>query len=131
MAAAIRYDPVIDVDLAIGVGGVTVSNPGGGQISGSRINVATFGLRAQATFNPGAVAVNNVAVQQIACLGARIGYPCMVSFSGILGHFNNTLTAQVTVDDNVLITLINNDAGNPLTVGSGTARVFCFPVSLT
>lgn len=131
MPGAIRYDPVIDVDLALGVGGMTVTDPAGGQISGSRINLRTFGLTAQETWAPAAVGTHGVATVDVALLGARIGYPVLVSFTGSLGHQNHSLHAEVVSDESVRVFLLNNDDLSTLTVGSGTLRIFCFPVPLT
>lgn len=131
MAGAVRYDPIVAEDLALGVGGFTVSNPGGADMVGSRINLSNFAILASQTWAPAAVAASNVGTVDVPCLGARIGYPVLVSFTGILGHQNHSIHGEVVVDDNVRVFLVNNDAFSTLTVGSGTLRVYAFPVPLT
>lgn len=127
----IVYGPISDVDLALGVGGVVNPAPGGGSIIGNRIHLASFALIGKLAFAPAAVPVNNVSTADVSCVGARVGYPALVTFDGILGHQNHTLHAEVVVADHVYVFLTNNDATTPLTVGSGQLRVLCFPVPLT
>jgi hypothetical protein len=131
MAGAIRYEKAIDIDLALGVGPMVVDAPGGGQNQGFRINLSTFALTAQQTWAPVAVLVHNVGVVDVALLGARPGYPCLATFDGIIGHSNHVLAAYVHTDNVVRVTLLNNDANSSLSVGSGTLRVYCYPVPLT
>lgn len=126
----IIYGPVTDVDLAVGVGGFTNAAPGGGTIVGARINLQTFGFLGQAVWAPAAVDPSNVTTTTVAVVGARPGFPVLVTFDGILGHQNRVLVGRCENADQVVVGLLNNDAVNPLSVGSGTLRVWCFPVPL-
>lgn len=131
MPGAIRYDPVTDVDIAVGVGGQTVTSPAGGQISANRVNLRTFALTASQTWAPAAVEPHNYQSVDVPLLGARVGYPALATFGGIIGHENHILWAKVVNPEAVRVILSNNDNDSLLTVGSGTLRVFCFPVPLT
>ena len=127
---AIVYDPHIAEDLAIGVGSFTKTNPGGGSLVGSRINIQSFAFFGQVVWAPPAVQPENVEVTVVAVTGARPGYPVMVTFDGIMGHQNRSLVGRCENPDQVVVGLLNNDATTPVSVGSGTLRVWCFPVPL-
>jgi hypothetical protein len=126
----IVYGPITDVDLAVGVGGFNNPSPGGGTIVGKRINLETFAFLGQSDWAPAAIAPNEWASVAVSVIGARVGFPAIVTFDGILGHQNRVLWARCENQDQVLVILNNNHASSALTVGPGTVRVWCFPVPL-
>lgn len=130
MTGTIIYGPVTDVDLAVGVGGFNNPAPGGGTIIGNRINISTLAFVGVQAWAPAAVGVETLASADVPVIGVRKGFPALVTFDGILGHQNRVLWANVEVDDHVYVFLLNNDPTNPLSVGPGTLRVWCFPVPL-
>lgn len=130
MTATIVYRNGMQEDLFIGVGAVAVESPGGGTLVGNRVNLASFALTAQQTWAPAAVAAHGVATVAVSCPGARVGFPALCSFNGILGHQNRGLHAEVVTDESVMVFLTNNDASSSLSVGPGTLRVLCFPIPL-
>jgi hypothetical protein len=125
---SLLYEKVVQEDLNIGTGsGVTVTNPGGGTLTGVQIglhSVAVGQLAVAEIWNPAAIAAAGYEAKSVTVPGAAVDDFVMVSLSTMLTN-DMMLTASVSAADTVTAILFNPTAG-ALNLGSGTLRVLVF-----
>lgn len=120
---------VVEQDLDLGVGQVDVIHPSSGKQRGDQVNLGTFAVAASMTWNPGAVSAGQYVSQIVPCVGASpTSSVALAFFTGPFGHQNHCIHAEVVTKNEVLVIVTNNDAINPLTIGSGTLKVLAFLV---
>jgi hypothetical protein len=122
---ALIFETIVQEDLNVGVStGVTVSNPGGGTLSGKQICLASFGVgqaSATATWAPGAIAAGDYATTTIAVTSAAVGDYVVASHDKILTS-PLAISAHVSAAGVVTVVLYNL-TGSSVTPASGTLKV--------
>lgn len=123
---AIVYELVVKQDLDLGVGQVVRTNPGGGQMLGDQVNLATLALKVSQAWAPGLVGATSSIGLAVSVPGAVVGMPVLVSLS-TLNTGTILLWGYVTAPGSVQVILYNIDAVQ-YTIPSGTLRVLVFIV---
>lgn len=127
--SAIIYEKAVAEDLDIGVGEVQKTDPGGGTLTGTRINLESFAYGTYAAdWTPGTIDAGSVVSTDITIVGAVIGDFVLVSYSGIQ-HRHIVLHAFVSAADTVTVAL-TSDLGAGWNPGTGTLRVMVFKTNL-
>lgn len=124
---AIVYELVVKQDLDLGVGQVVRTNPGGGQMLGDQVNLATVALRASQVWAPGTVGALSSVGLAVSVPGAVVGMPVLVSLS-TLNSGTAIIWGYVISPGQVEVLLFNFDAAPNTTISSGTLRVLVFIV---
>lgn len=115
-------------DLDCGTGTITKRNPGGGTLTGTKINLKSFAVgqaEGSATWNPGSIANGAEEAKDVTVTGAALGDYAIASFS--LDVQDLTMTANVTAANTVTVVLSNN-TGAAVNLASGTVRALAFAV---
>lgn len=121
---ALVYETLVQEDLNVGVGSVTVTAPGGGTQSGTQVGIHSLGVGQNAetaTWAPGAIANGSQASTTIAVSGAAVGDFVLASHDKILTSAL-LLSAHVSAADTVTV-VIANFSGGSITPASGTLKV--------
>lgn len=130
---AMIFEKAVQEDLDIGTGQVDVTNPGGGTIRGTRINIGSLAFATyDADWSPGAVnpSPNNINSVLLSLPGVSLGDMVLVSFAGVALPSYVLVFGYVSATDAVVVTMANLGA---LVVNPGTAklRVMVFKHNLT
>jgi hypothetical protein len=122
------YEKVVQEDLNVGTSAaVTVTNPGGGSITGTQVNLASFAVGQIAfseTWDPGSIAAGSYEAEDVTVPGAAVGDYVMVSLNTMLTN-DMMIGGHVSAADTVKVILFNPTAG-AIDVGSGTLSVLVF-----
>lgn len=131
MSGALIYEKAVQEDLDIGTGQVDISNPGGGTIRGTRINLGSLAF---ATYNtdwtPGSVAAGGIVSIAVSLPGVVFGDMVLASFASALLAPLVVVFAWVSAADTVTVS-INNATGAPVNPGTARLRVMVFKHNLT
>ncbi len=123
----LTFEKALGQDLNLGTGTATVSNPGGGVLSGHQISISTLGLdgaptqAATATWNPPSIPSLQSVSTTVAVAGAAVGDFVLVTHDQ-LGSTDLQLTAHVQVAGTVRVVLANPTPA-AIDVASGTLKV--------
>lgn len=126
---AIIFEKAVQEDLDIGVGQVDITNPGGGSIRGTRINLGSLAYGSySATWAPGTVLAGNRVSIDVSIPGAVLADFVLVTFAGIPSQ-RVYLRGYVSAADVVTVVLDNLGVvdSNP---GSATLRILLFKTNL-
>lgn len=133
MPGAIVFEKAIAEDLDIGIGEVDVTNPGGGTIRGTRINLQSLaaGYEYAGAWTPGSLAVFpfGTLTTDIPIPGVALGDFVLVTFDSTVTSEQVLFNGYVAVAGTVRVALRN--LGNViLNLGTGTLRVLVFKTNL-
>ena len=125
---SLLYEKVVQEDLNVGTSAsVSVTNPGGGTLTGTQIgihSVAVGQVAFEETWNPAAIAAGSYEATDVTVPGAAVEDFVLVKHSAILTDAM-MLSGHVSAADTVKVILFNPTAGS-LNVGSGTLGVLVF-----
>jgi succinyl-CoA synthetase alpha subunit len=125
---SLLYEKVVQEDLNLGpAGSVTVTNPGGGSLTGTQISIYSFAVGQTiftTTWNPASIASAGYETKDISVPGAAVNDFVMVVLDSMLTN-SMILTAHVSAADTVTAVLYNPTVG-AINVGSGTLGVVVF-----
>jgi hypothetical protein len=122
------YERLVQEDLDCGNSTTTKRNPGGGTLSATQVNLATFAvsqLAATVTWDPPDVPAGGKESTTVTVTGAALGDIALASFS--LDVQELTMTANVSATNTVEVVLCNL-TGSSVNLGSGTLKVLVFAV---
>lgn len=120
---ALVYEKIVQEDMNVGVGAVSVSAPGGGTLASTQVGIHSFAVgqvKVTATWNPGEVAAGSKVSTTVDVSGASLGDFVLVSFSLDLQEL--TLTGYVSAANTVEVVLANL-TGAAVDLASGTISV--------
>ena len=120
---ALVYEKIVQEDLNVGVGAVTVTAPGGGTLASTQIGIHSLAVgqvKATATWNPASVAAGSKISTTVTVSGASLGDFVLASFSLDLQEL--TLTCYVSASNTVEVVLANL-TGSAVDLASGTLAV--------
>jgi hypothetical protein len=123
---ALVVETLVQEDLNVGVGSVTVTNPNGGTLSGTQIglhSLAVGQVKASTTWDPGSVSSGSSTTKTVTVSGAAVGDFAVATFSLSLSGLQ--LTAYVSAADTVTAVL-SNLTGSAVDLSSGTLSVLVF-----
>lgn len=124
---SLLYEKAVQEDLNVGTSTATVTNPGGGTLTGTQVgihSVAVGQITFSDTWNPSSIAAAGYEAKSVTVPGAAVGDFVMVSLSTMLTN-DMMLTGNVSAADTVEAILFN-PTGGALNLGSGTLRVLVF-----
>lgn len=120
----IVYEKIVTEDLNIGTGSVAVTNPGGGQMQGTQINLASFAFaRASQAWTPGTLANGATATTSAVIKGVLPGDLVIVSLTTLTGLA--LILFGMAGTDTVNVFLVNL-SGVQQTITAGTLKVSVF-----
>lgn len=124
---ALVFETLAAEDLDLGTGLVTKTNPGGGTITGTQLNVSALGLTGAgnravtATWDPGSVSPALSVTTTVTVAGAAIGDYVLASLTTIVG---NSLQLSAHIDSaNTVRVVLSNPTSAAIDPASGTLRV--------
>ena len=122
------YEKVVQEDLNVGTSAsVTVTNPGGGSLTGTQIGLHSFAVGQIAfseTWNPDSIAAAGYESEDVTVPGAAVGDYVMVSFNTMLTN-DMMICGHVSAANTVKVILFNPTSG-AINLGSGTLSVLVF-----
>jgi len=122
------YEKVVQEDLNVGTSAaVTVTNPGGGSLTGTQIgihSVAVGQISFTETLNPGAITTLSYETEDVTVPGAAVGDFVMVSLSTMVTNAM-MISGHVSAADTVTVVLFNPTTGS-INLASGTLSVLVF-----
>ena len=125
---SLLYEKVVQEDLNVGTSAsVSVTNPGGGTLTGTQIgihSVAVGRVAWNATWNPSSIDAGEYEATDITVPGAAVDDFVLVKHSAILTNAM-MISGHVSAADTVKVILFN-PTGGALNVGSGTLGVLVF-----
>jgi len=120
---ALVYEKIVQEDLNVGVGAVTVTAPGGGTLASTQIGIHSLAVgqvKVTATWDPASVAAGSKISTTVTVSGASLGDFVLASFSLDLQEL--TLTCYVSASNTVEVVLANL-TGSAVDLASGTLAV--------
>ena len=117
------FKELLSEDLQLGSGAGTKPNPGGGELTGTKVGIQSFAVGGAAvtdTWDPGSVAAGGQVTKDITVPGAALGDFVLKSFS--LDVEDLKLSADVTAA-NTVTAILSNLTGAAVDLGSGTLKV--------
>lgn len=125
---SLLYEKVVQEDLNVGTSAaVTVTNPGGGSLTGTQIGIHSVAVGQVAwtmTWNPASIAAGSYEGKTITVPGAAVGDFVIASLSTMLTN-DMMISGHVRAADSVRVILFNPTAA-PINLGSGTVSVLVF-----
>lgn len=125
---SLLYEKIVQEDLNVGTSDdVTVTNPGGGTLTGTQIGIHSFAVGQIAyseTWNPDSIAAGGYESEDITVPGAAVGDYVMVSFNTMVTN-DMTISGHVSATDTVRVVLFNPTAG-AINLAEGTLSVLVF-----
>jgi hypothetical protein len=122
------YEKVVQEDLNVGTSNaVTVTNPAGGSLTGTQINIASVAVGQVAwteTWNPSSIAAAGYESEDVTVPGAAVGDFVLTSLSTIVTN-DMMISGHVSAADTVKVILFNPTAG-AINVAEGTLSVLVF-----
>lgn len=120
----IVYEKIVTEDLNIGTGSVAVTNPGGGQMQGSQINIASFAFATVSqAWAPGTIGISVTANTSVAIKGVLPGDFILVSLTTLTG---GALALYGIAGVDVVNVYMGNGTGAPQAISAGTLKVSVF-----
>lgn len=131
MSGALVYEKAVSEDLDIGTGTVDITNPGGGKIRGTRVNLGTLAqLTYSASWAPGSIASLGAVVNILSIPGATLGDFVKASFASTSFTSDLVLFAYVSDTDAVTVVMRNHNITIPVNPGTATLRVLVHKTNL-
>lgn len=129
MPGAVVIEKAAAEDLALGVGTVTRTNPAGGAMTASKVNLASFALTTSQTWDPGQVggAFASPVTVDVTVAGAQLGDVAAATHTGDFQNDALFMTARVVAANTVRV-CIHNHSGVVFNPGTGTLRVLVFRI---
>jgi len=124
---SLLYEKVVQEDLNVGLGTVSVTNPGGGTLTGVQVGIHSVAVGQVAwkdTWNPSAIAAAGYEAKSVTVPGAAVGDFVLLSLSSMVTN-DMMLTGNVSAADTVEAVLFNPTGGS-LNLGAGTLSVLVF-----
>jgi hypothetical protein len=125
---SLLYEKVVQEDLNVGTSAaVTVTNPGGGVLTGTQIGIHSVAVGQVAwteTWNPASIAAAGYESEDVTVPGAAVGDFVLVSLSTILTN-DMMISGHVSAADTVKVILFNPTAG-AINLDEGTLSVLVF-----
>jgi hypothetical protein len=125
---SLLYERVVQEDLNVGTSAaVTVTNPGGGTLTGTQIgihSVAVGQVSWSETWNPSSIAAAGYESEDITVSGAAVGDFVMVSLSTMVTN-DMMISGHVSAADTVKVILFNPTTG-AINLDEGTLSVLVF-----
>jgi hypothetical protein len=125
---SLLYEKVVQEDLNVGTSAaVTVTNPGGGTLTGTQIgihSVAVGQVSFSETWNPASIAAAGYESEDITVPGAAVGDFVLASLSTMVTN-DMMLSGHVSAADTVKVILFNPTA-SPINLDEGTLSVLVF-----
>jgi hypothetical protein len=125
---SLLYEKVVQEDLNVGTSSaVTVTNPGGGTLTGTQIgihSVAMGQVSFSETWNPASIAAAGYESEDITVPGAAVGDFVLASLSTMVTN-DMMLSGHVSAADTVKVILFNPTA-SPINLDEGTLSVLVF-----
>lgn len=125
---SLLYEKVVQEDLNVGTSAaVTVTNPGGGSLTGTQIGLHSFAVGQIAfseTWNPDSIAAGSYEAEDVTVPGAAVGDYVMVSLNSMVTN-DMMIGGHVSAADTVKVILFNPTAG-AIDLNSGTLSVLVF-----
>jgi hypothetical protein len=122
------YETLVQEDIDTGTGTVSKRNPGGGTLTGTKVNLKSWAVgqvEGSATWNPGSIANGSFEAKDVTVAGAALGDYAIASFS--LDVQDLQMSADVTAANRVTVVLTNN-TGAAVDLASGTVKALAFAV---
>ncbi len=117
------YKELLSEDLQLGSGVGVKPNPGGGELTGTKIGIQSFGVGGAAvtdTWDPGSIPVGAKISKTVTVAGAALGDFVLKSFDKDLQELQ--LTADVSAA-NTVEAVLGNLTGSAVDLESGTLKV--------
>lgn len=125
---SLLYEKVVQEDLNVGTSAaVTVTNPGGGSLTGTQIGIHSVAVGQTSwteTWNPGSIAAGSYESEDVTVPGAAAGDFVMACLSTMLTN-DMMISGHVSAADTVKVILFNPTAG-AINLAEGTLRVAVF-----
>lgn len=125
---SLLYEKVVQEDLNVGTSAdVSVTNPGGGTLTGTQIGIHSVAVGQVAfteTWNPASIAAGSYEAQDVTVPGAAVGDYVLATHSAILTD-DLMISGHVSAADTVTAILFN-PTSSPVNIGSGTLGVLVF-----
>jgi hypothetical protein len=125
---SLLYEKVVQEDLNVGTSAaVTVTNPGGGSLTGTQIGIHSVAVGQTSwteDWNPASIAAAGYESEDVTVPGAAVGDFVMVSHAAMLTN-DMMISGHVSAADTVKVILFNPTAG-ALNLADGTLRVIVF-----
>lgn len=125
---SLLYEKIVQEDLNVGTSAaVTVTNPGGGSLTGTQVGIHSFAVGQVSwteTFDAGSVAAGSYEAEDITVPGAAVGDFVLCTLSSIVTN-DMMISGHVSAADTVKCILFNPTAG-AIDLGSGTLGVLVF-----
>jgi len=127
---SLLYEKIVQEDIDVGTADdVSVTNPGGGTLTGSQVGIHSFAvgqLATTATWNPASISAGSYEDTDVTVAGAAVSDHVMVSLSSMLTDVM-MISGHVSDVDTVKVVLFNPTA-SPVNLASGTLNVLVFKV---
>jgi hypothetical protein len=125
---SLLYEKIVQEDLNVGLGAaVTVTNPGGGTLTGTQIGLHSVAVGQRvftATWNPDNVTAGSYTSTTIAIPGAAVDDFVLVRHDAILTNVM-ILSGHVSAA-NIVTVILFNPTGGAINIGSGELGVLVF-----
>lgn len=122
------YEKVVQEDLDVGTSAaVSVTNPGGGTLTGTQIGLHSFAVGQIAwseTWDAASIAAGSYEAEDVMVPGAAVGDYVMVSLNTMVTN-DMMISGHVSAADTVKVILFNPTSG-AIDLGSGTLSVLVF-----
>lgn len=124
---SLLYEKVVQEDLNVGTSTASVTNPGGGTLTGTQVGIHSFAVGQVSwteDWNPASIAAGEYEAEDVTVPGAAVGDFVMVSHASMLTN-DMMIGGHVSAADTVKVILFNPTAG-AINLADGTLRVIVF-----
>ena len=124
---SLLYEKIVQEDLNVGTGSVTVTNPGGGSLTGTQVGIHSVAVGQTAwtaTWKPASIAAGSYEATDVIVPGAAVDDFVLVKLGTIVTNAM-MISGHVAAADTVKVILFNPTAG-ALNLASGTLGVLVF-----
>lgn len=124
---SLLYEKVVQEDLNVGTSTTTVTNPGGGTLTGTQIGIHSFAqgqIAHTKAWAPSTITTLSYKDEDVSVPGAVVGDFVLASFTTMLTNAL-MISAHVSAADTVKVVLFNPTSGS-LDAGTGTLYVLVF-----
>lgn len=124
---SLLYEKVVQEDLNVGTSTATVTNPGGGTLTGTQIGIHSVAVGQVAwteTWDPGSIAAAGYESEDVTVPGAAVGDFVLAAHDKMLTN-DMMIVGHVSATDTVKVILFN-PTGVAVDLDSGTLRVLVF-----
>lgn len=124
MSGTVVIERIAAEDLDIGIGGISLTAPGGGDMPATRINLATFGIIGKFSVPIGTLTTSYLSYFTLT--GVRAGMPVSWGISDNILTPSIVLNVWAVADNTIRMNIVNT--GAPVVVGTVTFTVIAFPI---